>query len=261
MRKATAPAVTGALAVLTGIAIYTYAADPAPDEPRTAGQHRADPAGSAADGTAARAADAGRVPTAADVARADRALAAAGLPPRGDWRPVLTRLEEHDGRPVTVVRFQEQGTRATANGPHLTVVLDEEDVLLGYTRLAPAADGSGSPPGGREAREAAGRFMSALDPAYAAGLSVDWVDRHDEEVTTADGTRAVVSGTKVKSHHEDGLYSWVVVGAGGQVVTYERDIRWDSAEGRRGTEMWLHDSWITAYDGEGPQPAPPYAVA
>jgi hypothetical protein len=198
--------------------------------------------------------DAGRFPSAAELSRVDRALSAAGLPARSGWHPVLTREEEHDGRPVTVVRFQREGEPVTMGAPHLTVVLDENDVLLGYTRLDPAAGRAKDLPGDQRAHRIATGFVGDLDPRYAAGLSVAWVDRHDEKVTTADGAEVTVSGMKVKSHHENGLYAWVIVGAGGEILTYERDIRWDSSAGRRGTQMWLHDSWIAAHDGEGAQP-------
>jgi hypothetical protein len=66
---------------------------------------------------------------------------------------------------------------------------------------------------------------------------------------------------KVKMHHDNGLYGWVIVGSDGQVITFERDIAWDAGEGRRGTQMWLHDAWIAAYEGAGPQPDAPYALA
>ena len=44
----------------------------------------------------------------------------------------------------------------------------------------------------------------------------------------AAGTERTISGVKVKTHHESGLYAWIVVGADGRIVTHERDIRWDS---------------------------------
>ena len=63
----------------------------------------------------------------------------------------------------------------------------------------------------------------------------------------------------MKTGHRNGLYAWVIVGEDGQIVTYERDVAWSSAEARRHTHMWLHDQWITAHDAGGPELEPPLA--
>lgn len=98
-------------------------------------------------------------------------------------------------------------------------------------------------------------------PRYARGLQVQWVERHDEHVRTPGGRERVISGMKVKTRHASGLYTWVIVDGAGRVLTYERDVRWDGAAGRRGTQMWLHDAWIAAHEGTGRQPEAPYAKA
>jgi hypothetical protein len=36
----------------------------------------------------------------------------------------------------------------------------------------------------------------------------------------------------------------IIVGADRKVMVFERDIRWMSFPGHRGTEKWLHDSWL-----------------
>lgn len=184
------------------------------------------------------------------------AQAARAIP--AGWLPVATRHERHDDRPVTVVRYQAEAP-ARGGGEHVTVVLDESDTLLGYTRMI--AGTTGALPDDDQAERQAMEWLRSFDADYAAGLTVSWIDQHDETVTDAAGTERTISGVKVKTHHESGLYAWIIVGAGGQIITYERDIRWDSSAGRRGTEMWLHDTWIAAREGGGPQPEAPYAVA
>lgn len=42
----------------------------------------------------------------------------------------------------------------------------------------------------------------------------------------------------------DGRYFWVIVGPGGHVITFERDVVWNAAGSMRQTEMWLHDLWL-----------------
>ncbi|MFE0426313.1 hypothetical protein [Streptomyces sp. NPDC058953] len=189
--------------------------------------------------------------------RSRESLTAAGLPLPAGWRPVQVRAERHDNRPVTVVRY-ERGTGRTLGGEHITTVLDGEGTLLGYTRMT--ADATALPlPSDEAAEKAAFAWMGRFVPEHSAGLSVQWVDRHDEEVRDRAGARHTVSGAKVKSRHENGLYTWVIVDDRGEVVTYERDIRWDAAGNRRATRMWLHDKWTAAREGSGPRPAPPYA--
>jgi hypothetical protein len=50
---------------------------------------------------------------------------------------------------------------------------------------------------------------------------------------------------KVKCRNTaDGRWFWVIVGPGGQVITFERDVVWHTSLGMRCTEMWLHDLWL-----------------
>ena len=197
---------------------------------------------------------------AASVAEVDAAMAAAGLSAPEGWQAVSVRRELHDDRPVTVVRFEADPV-PTQGGEHVTAVVDDEATLLGYTRMI-ASDATRQPLADHEeAEQHAMRWLAGFAPEYAEGLSVSWVAPHDETVTDATGAEHTISGVKVKAHHRSGLYAWVIVDRQGQVITWERDIRWDGSAGRRATQMWLHDSWIAAHDGLGPQPQPPYAVA
>jgi hypothetical protein len=185
------------------------------------------------------------------------ALSGTGLEIPADWDIVDVREERHDDRRVTVIRHQPGEHLLGAE--HASVVIDEHGTILGFTRLQ-AGEHDGLLDDG-EAESIALAFVERVAPDFADGAEVAWVDRHDEIVTDASGAEQTVSGMKVKMHHENGLYGWVIVGSDGQVITFERDITWDSGEGRRGTQMWLHDSWIAAYEGAGPQPDAPYALA
>lgn len=186
------------------------------------------------------------------------AAAPAELPVPAGWRVADARTENHDGTAVTVTRYERDGRR-TLGAEHVSTVVARDGTLLGYTRMIAGASGELLPED--RAREAALGWLRRHAPEYARGLDVQWVDRHDERVRTPDGREHVVPGTKVKARHASGLYAWVIVDAAGRVVTYERDVRWDASAGRRGTEMWLHDTWVAAREGTGPQPAAPYAVA
>jgi hypothetical protein len=198
-------------------------------------------------------------PSAVETARQleEDALSGTGMELPEDWDIVAAREELHDDRPVQVIRHQPGDYLLGAE--HASVVIDEHGTVLGFTRLR-AEENDGLIDAG-EAEETALAFVERVAPDFADGASVAWVDRHDETVTDASGNEVVVSGMKVKMHHDNGLYGWVIVGSDGQVITFERDIAWDAGEGRRGTQMWLHDAWIAAYEGAGPQPDAPYALA
>lgn len=161
------------------------------------------------------------------------------------------RQEKQADRPVTVVRHHPHRDPGYG-GEHVTFVHGADGTVHGYTCQTdgfPPAD----LPTSREAERVAFAFLRDLDPDFAHGLTVKWIDRHDETITTATGESRTVSGMKVKTRHSSGLYTWVIVGAGDRIITYERDIRWSSGRSRRSTAMWLHDAWITARDTGGPE--------
>ncbi|SDP02684.1 hypothetical protein SAMN04487905_101489 [Actinopolyspora xinjiangensis] len=190
--------------------------------------------------------------------RAEHVLTAAGLSVPEGWHPVQTRRESHDDRKVTVVRYQPHPERALG-GEHVSVVIDDEDSLLGYTRMTTTA--AHRPlPDDADAERAAFEWLNGFAHEHAEKLTVQWIDRHDETIHDSAGTQYLISGAKVKTRHSDGLYTWIIVDDRGEVITYERDIRWDRGAGRRGTEMWMHDRWVAAREGTGPQPNAPYAI-
>lgn len=187
------------------------------------------------------------------------ALRKAGLSIPEGWYPAQIRDERHEDRPVTVVRYEQDTTR-DLGGEHITTVVDSEGTLFGYTRMTVA--GAKSPvPADDKARQTAFEWLERFASDHADGLSVQWVDQHDEEVRDKAGAAHTVSGAKVKTHHENGLYTWMIVDGNGEIITYERDVRWDGSANRRATQMWLHDKWIAAREGSGPQPPSPYAAA
>lgn len=162
---------------------------------------------------------------------------------------VTTRQEHHDAHSVTVTRAQESAA-PSYGGAHVTTVIGEDGTLYGYTRQTEGFSAE-SMPTAEAAERTAFDVLRSIDPAFTDGLTVQWVDRHDETIAGADGSPVTVSGMKVKTRHDSGLYSWVIVGADNQVITYERDVTWDTGHSRRQTAMWLHDRWISARDNGG----------
>ncbi len=76
-----------------------------------------------------------------------------------------------------------------------------------------------------------------------------------------DGDEISIPILWVKFAHANGSYNWVSVGADGRVVEMERESYWDYFRNRRATEEWNYDDWVLAYEGKGPQPAAPEALA
>ncbi|WP_017599873.1 hypothetical protein [Nocardiopsis lucentensis] len=169
------------------------------------------------------------------------------------------RGEFHGGVPVTVTRFQTAVGEPNHGGEHVTTVIGADDgVMYGYTRQL-VTRGTEQLPDDEAARRVAFDFLEWVAPEHVGGLSLCWIARHDEEVADADGAAGVVAGIKVKTRHESGLYTWVIVGEGEQVITYERDVAWDTDHARRQTGMWLHDRWIIARDTHGAELEAPAA--
>ncbi|WP_344074546.1 hypothetical protein [Nocardiopsis metallicus] len=196
-----------------------------------------------------------------DAAGGDPALRGTGVEIPEGWAEADESTVLQDGEEVTVRRYQADGERVLG-GSHLSVVLGEDDRLVGLTRLE--AEAAGDPedlPSHEQAREAAYTWLAQQDSEYLEGLTEQWVDRHDEVVVDADGQEAVIPGIKVKTRHDDGRYAWVIVGVGARIVAFERDVTWDSAAQRRSTQMWLHDAWVAAVEGTGDQPPAPAAPA
>lgn len=183
-----------------------------------------------------------------------------GLTLPSNWREVDVRTERHDDEEVTVTRYQPT-EEIRLGGPHVSVVSGEDDRLVGCTALDPDANNDPRDlPDVEQARQAAYSWLGRTDEDYLQGLTEQWVDRHDETIVDEDGNEHVIPGVKVKTRHEDGRYAWVVIGADSRVVTFERDVAWDTAAQRRATQMWLHDVWIAALEGSGKQPSPPAAL-
>ncbi|MEQ8966653.1 MAG: hypothetical protein RID91_12570 [Azospirillaceae bacterium] len=184
----------------------------------------------------------------------DPALAAVPLAARtriaepDDFVAVSARRVPINETEAWLVRFERaDGTNAGPGGEHESWLVDEAGGLRGLTRMRIQEDPDNLP-GEDEARAVAADFVAAVAPDLARATEESWVARHDESVRVADGSSRgaprTVSGMKVKCRNrEDGRYFWVVVGPNCDVVTFERDIVWNTLARRRATEQWLHDAW------------------
>ncbi len=158
-------------------------------------------------------------------------------------------------RPVTVdkeraelVRYERtDGRNAALGGEHFSTVIADNGRLKGFARMDLDLVG-GELPSREEAQSIAMDFLREAAPDLLPVLKISWVDPHDEPLrVTRNGSTEdlTLTGMKVKMRNTaDGLWMWVIVGADRKVMVFERDIHWITFPGHRGTEKWLHDSWL-----------------
>lgn len=98
------------------------------------------------------------------------------------------------------------------------------------------------------------RYLKVRAPDLVSTLHIHWVAAHSEKLLltardVAGGLAVTVTGMKVKCHNtSDDRWFWVIVGPGEQIITFERDIVWNTGRNLRQTELWLHDLWLVQYE-------------
>lgn len=157
-----------------------------------------------------------------------------------------------DGKNAVLTRFEKQsGENSGLYGEHISTVTTVDGQLQGFVRMDlknVVADPAVLPKPER-AEAIANAYLTEVAPDLLQDRRVLWVDAHEETLRIRRGTddyqEIKVQGMKVKSRNtRTGLYFWVIVGADEQVMVFERDIRWITFPGKRGTEKWLHDAWL-----------------
>ncbi|EEL98393.1 hypothetical protein [Bacillus mycoides] len=111
-----------------------------------------------------------------------------------------------------------------------------------------------------EAEKIAMDVMEKVDRQYAKGLTLLRIEKQTRHYV--DGGQTVEFPVLwIKMMHNNGSFNWVTIGGDGQIIEFEREVRWDYMMSRRQTEMWYYDDWVLARTGEGPQLLPPAALA
>ncbi|WP_461226176.1 hypothetical protein [Lacticaseibacillus suihuaensis] len=171
---------------------------------------------------------------------------------------VATENRSRNMEKVRVERYQKQAPPVPYQA-HVTLVYGNDGRLLSFNRfIAPA---SAALPSVAEAEAIARRVFKELDPGYAEGLEYIRTDALHREFRDAAGATVTIPIRWVKFAHDNGSYNWVSVGAGGEVVEFERESMWDYWHNRRATEEWNYDQWVLARAGKAVQPPAPEALA
>ena len=137
-------------------------------------------------------------------------------------------------------------------GEHYSLSVTEGDYrLMGWMHLRKDFDSDTNISEDR-AKEIAFRFLEKHAPDLLDTVEVRWIQAtikvpvnppHDEGFILQDGT--IITGMRVKLW--DNLskkYAWVIVGANEQIISFERDVVWNTQKHCRTTERWLHDDWL-----------------
>ncbi len=161
---------------------------------------------------------------------------------------VSRRAVTVDKESAELVRYERtDGHNAALGGEHFSTVIAADGRLKGFARMDLDLVG-GALPSREETQSIAMDFLRAAAPDLLPTLKVSWVEPHDEPLrVTRNGKteNLTLTGMKVKMRNSaDGRWMWVIVGADRKVMVFERDIVWISFPGHRGTEKWLHDSWL-----------------
>lgn len=181
------------------------------------------------------------------------------LPIPNNVQLVNVSEEIRDGIKVVIRRYQTQDS-IRFGGPHITTIASHEGTYpLSYTNLISEPSGEILSKG--NAAGVAMDVMFAIDPEYAEGLTILRIERQARYYMNDTNDCIEFPVLWIKMMHSNGSYNWVTLGKGGQVVEFERHVRWDYLAGRRKTEMWYHDEWVLARMGKGPQLSSPAALA
>lgn len=190
----------------------------------------------------------GKVMSSATVAAQPVATTIKTFIPAG-YHEVARRAVTVDGEDAELVRHERtDGRNAALGGEHFSTVIAADGRLKGFARMDLDLVG-GHLPTREEAQAIAMDFLGDAAPDLLPVLEISWIEPHDEPLrVTRNGRmeKLTLTGMKVKMRNTaDGRWMWVIVGADRRVMVFERDIVWIRFPGHRGTEKWLHDSWIT----------------
>ena len=139
-------------------------------------------------------------------------------------------------------RFEKKENK-NIGGEYFSFLISEDKEILGFTNMdkkyATAKMLSKS-----ETQRIAKEFLLKTDKLLATDLKNLWIEKHDEEILI-NGQKMILSGMKYKCYRSSQKdYAWVIVGFDGSIMTFERNIRWNTIAHKRITEKWLHDNWL-----------------
>lgn len=160
------------------------------------------------------------------------------------YHKVIEQNVKYNDKSAMLTRFQRGNKKIQHQKEHITFITRGE-TLLGFAKFSTKDEVSETAlPTKKESEDIALSFLKKAAPELLDNMTVLWIKPHSESIEKA-GKSIKLTGMKVKCRDlHSGLYFWVIIGANKNVMTFERDIKWITFPGKRGTEKWLDDSWI-----------------
>lgn len=166
-------------------------------------------------------------------------------------------LLSHDSIPVFVFRYQQSHQeQSVLGGEHFSVSVDlDATKIMGFIHIEKQHCGSGLP-SEDQAKAIAAEFLPTIAPDLVGKYEIKWVMAqlekpnkipHESPFPFVDlhGEAHLVTGMRVKLFFEQlGTWGWVIVGRDNNVISFEREVNWNTIMNRRSTPGWLHDSFI-----------------
>ncbi len=158
----------------------------------------------------------------------------------------------HDGEPIVLVRYKKKNQVNQYGGEHFSLTFTEKTkTLKGFMHLEEQFD-TDVVPDEETAQKIAFEFLKKHAADIVDSVEVRWIrplnkkpvsSPHDDPFFLNSGTAII--GMRVKLLiQSNNKYGWVIVGKNGHIITFERDICWDTVKKCRATERWLHDNWV-----------------
>jgi|GEM_PF-432589 len=139
-------------------------------------------------------------------------------------------------------RFEKQENKGLG-GEYFSFLISKDKQILGFSNMDKKYSDT-KMLSKAETEKIAKEFLLKIDKSLVNDLKNLWIERHDEEILV-NGQKTVLAGMKYKCYRSSQKdYAWVIVGFDGSVMTFERNIKWNTIAQKRITEKWFHDSWL-----------------
>lgn len=176
--------------------------------------------------------------------------------------------KKHDNQPILWLRFQPAKTEPLLGSSHFSLTWSvPENKIMGLMHLSPEFSAPCVTIETDSAKDKACLFLKNMAPDLYQNIDIRWIKPqrqqaidppHDTGFPLA-GHNDVI-GMRVKMWDKVAeKYAWVIVANSGELISFERDVVWDSARHCRATEQWLHDAWLKNNNQQLPMPWPPVA--
>jgi len=161
---------------------------------------------------------------------------------------------KHNEEDVHWLRFTKEGNAHKLGTEHFSITYDaSHKIIKGYMRLDKSlCIPEASLLSEEEAKDLAFKFVEKYAADMVNDLELRWIKPlrevpqnppHDQGFLIDGDT--LLLGVRVKLwNKKEEKFSWVIVGKDGEVISFERDIRWDFERKVRLTQRWLHDNWL-----------------